>query len=221
MNRPLPILSNFFWGIFISLGTGCNQNLPGILIKNERSHHSSCGFLQNVYGERVTWASSRIPVRFLIHDSVPSAFHEAIVNAAEKWNAAAGRLLLQVSLEPVTDHLKQPRQDGRNIIYWNTEWEANMASEQGRTTVFWSGNEIREADIRINAKNFEFYLDNPPNRLAIHFESLIVHEFGHSLGLTHQNQQGSIMSPYLSPVTERISLAQSDVESIRCGYFLR
>jgi hypothetical protein len=111
-----------------------------------------------------------------------------------------------------------PRQDGVNVIYWMSTWEADKFSEQARTSIYWLGDQIREADMRINAKNFTFYTDTPTSSQDVHLESLLVHELGHVLGLKHKDDSGSVMATYLASRIQRTSIAEADKADIRCEY---
>ncbi len=97
-------------------------------------------------------------------------------------------------------------------------WEAEKASEQARTSVYWVGDQIREADIRINAKNFTFYSETPSGYRDVHLQSLLIHELGHVLGLRHKDDTASVMATYLASQTLRINLSDADKENVNCEY---
>lgn len=175
-----------------------------------------CGFVQNVYGERISW-KNQTPIRLNLHESVPSQFYPAIEAAVRDWERALGRPVFQIVQYGLKGTL-QPRQDGVNIIYWMNTWETNRSSEQARTSVYWVGDEIREADVRINAKDFIYYVTNPVGVRDVHLESLLVHELGHVLGLKHKDSGGSVMATYLSSLTVRTAISKTDVDSVRCEY---
>lgn len=189
-----------------------------------------CGFLQNVYGERISWKNNA-PVPLYVHSSVPSQYYAAIQSAISKWEGSSGRPLFRIAGWGVQGPL-EPRQDGMNVIYWMNTWEAEKSNEQGRTSVYWVGDQIREADIRINAvraepsgayTGFSFYLDQPsgPYSREVHFESLMIHELGHVLGLKHQDQESSVMGTYLAANTIRPSdgrIPTADLEALKCEY---
>lgn len=176
----------------------------------------SCGFLQNVYGERVSWKADA-PVDIFVHQSVPAPMISALESAIKTWEDRAGRPLFRIRSTNVGGALS-PKQDGVNMIYWMSTWEANKASEQARTSVYWVGDQIKETDIRINAKDFEPYLDVPVGSKGVHLESLLIHELGHVLGLKHRDNEMSVMDTFLTGNTLRTELSANDEANLKCEY---
>jgi len=176
----------------------------------------SYGFVQNVYGQRISW-KSELPIRLSLHESVPQEFYSALEDAIQQWEKSVGRPLFQIVSYKVSGPL-QPRQDGVNLIYWMNTWDDNRASEQALTSVYWIGAQIKEADIRINAKNFTFYLHQPKTGRDVHLQSLLVHELGHVLGLKHTDTGSSVMATYLAANATRTVISETDIKSIRYEY---
>lgn len=175
-----------------------------------------CGFVQNVYGERVSW-KGEIPVVMKVHNSVPDAYIPAIVAAAESWNRTAGKTILKIDTNKDQGALK-PTQDRKNIIYVLDTWESNKVTEQARTSVYWMGDVIHEADIRINDKNFDFYTPENGSHSGVNLEALILHELGHVLGLKHKDTSGSVMATYLANGVDRTAVTETDATSLQCEY---
>lgn len=184
-----------------------------------------CGFVQNVYGQRITWkTTAAIPV--YINSSVPEALRPAIYRAAATWEQAAGRKVFEV-IEENFSASQMPGRDKKNAIYFLSQWESDRKSEQGRTSVYWAGDEIQEADIRINSADFVYYDQNPQQLVrttnnktstGYNFEALILHELGHFLGLKHRDVQGTVMAKELSAYTDRIKLSDADTQAVQCEY---
>ena len=192
-----------------------------------------CGFVQNIYGQRISWKSkSAIPI--YIHSSVPASLRPAIYRAAATWEIQVGRKVFDIS-EDFSKLSPTPTRDQKNGIYFLSDWESDRSSEQGRTSVFWTGDEIQEADIRINAADFSFYDKNSSLlvgslRLAksqsksltsidgYSFEALMLHELGHFLGLKHREDAGTVMATHLAAFTNRTQLAGSDQGALSCEY---
>lgn len=174
----------------------------------------SCNFVQNSQWQRVSWGAS-VPVILYIDDRVPESFHQAIQGAAREWNTRIGREVIRVG---ITNQRTNPHQDGRNIIYYADTWEKNRSREQARTTVYWADDRIHEADIRLNAQDYKFFVSDTPVENAIDVRSLVLHEMGHVLGLNHAEAAESVMARTLQSATLRRELSSIDVESIRCEY---
>lgn len=182
----------------------------------------ACGFVQNVYGQRISWKGS-LPISLYVHSSVPAQYYPAIDQAIQSWENVLGRKLFKVVSYSYNGPL-DPRRDGVNVIYWMNSWEANKTNEQARTSVYWEGDQIRETDIRINAYNkatnvgFNFYIDYALNGSDVHLPSLLVHELGHVLGLKHNDGGTSVMATYLAAQARRDKIGDTDMKSARCEY---
>lgn len=175
----------------------------------------ACNFVQNSEQQRVSWGAST-PVVLYIDSSVPSAFYDAIGAAIHDWNTAVGRVVLKLGGRIETNG--QPSQDGANVIYYLKTWESERANEQARTTVYWAGDRIYEADIRINSLNHDFFWGSEPVSGKVDMQSLMLHEYGHVLGLGHTAEPESVMVKSLASATLRRQLSQMDLGSIRCEY---
>lgn len=181
----------------------------------KKGDEADCGFVQNVYGERISWKDSA-PVGLYVHEGFPPSMLPALQRAISHWDQVLGRpsfRILQTGYQS-----SSPRQDGVNVIYWMNTWEPEKSTEQARTSVYWIGDQIREADVRINDKNFNLYLNTPTSPSDVHLESLLLHELGHVLGLKHKDDNGSVMGTYLASSTVRTAISQADKENIKCEY---
>lgn len=175
---------------------------------------NDCNFIQNNYGQRVSW-HRRLPIILYIHETFPKKYLPTLQAAVDKWNIATNRKMLVLIGMANGDNV--PKQDGVSIIYWLTDWEANKSNEQARTTVYWDGDLIKEADIRVNGKNFRYSAPGLGTSM-VDLESLIVHELGHVLGLKHNEAQGSVMAPALGSGVIRRNPNQADLSSLECEY---
>lgn len=186
-----------------------------------------CGFVQNSYGERISWKSDA-PVTMYIHSAVPDSMVPAIEAAAETWNKTANHKLINIVTSPRYTGPVIPHQDGKNVIYFMTTWEANKGEEQGRTSVHWLGDLIKEADMRINGADFGFYWQGQTLTKAakadrassapVNIEALVLHELGHVLGLKHKDGEGSVMGTFLASGDDRVHLAATDKTALQCEY---
>ena len=193
---------------------------------------TDCGFVQNVYGQRISWKKKN-PIEVVLSSAIPADLKSAIYRAAATWERKAGRKvfeLIEENLQQVDAKNSVPSRDKKNGIYFLSNWESDKKSEQGRTSVYWAGDEIQEADIRINAADFAYYNENsqvlirgvgnnsPKNSAGYSFEALILHEMGHFLGLKHREDGGSVMATYLASNTNRTELSGVDAANVQCEY---
>lgn len=174
----------------------------------------SCNFVQNSEGQRVSWGGDS-KVNFYVDKSVPNQYYASIQAAADSWNQKLGRE--QIVIAGWTQTAGSPTQDGQNVIYFVSSWDANLVNEQARTTIFWNGNRITEADILIDAANFSFSTSGTePGRVDM--QSLVLHEFGHALGLKHVTDVPSVMVPTLAYDFLRRAPQAFDMSSLKCEY---
>jgi hypothetical protein len=177
---------------------------------------TGCNFVMNSMQQRVSW-NANLPINIYIHNSVPADFVPAIMNAMRTWEAALGKKLFEVVGAGLSGPAT-PQKDGVSAIYYLTEWESTKTSEQARTTIYWQGEQIVEGDIRVNAKNFTFFTGNNIGATSVDFESLLIHELGHLLGLAHDNEAGSVMNERLASGVLRREIGAVDLASVKCEY---
>ncbi|MFN7906172.1 MAG: matrixin family metalloprotease [Pseudobdellovibrionaceae bacterium] len=209
--------SKWFWNSFFSIWAmglwfaGC---APQFWTQPEAQEE--CGFIQDFYSQRISW-KGQLPVILYVDDSVPREYDEAINNSAKTWNEATGRESLVIKRQ--TGYLDGvPRKDGINGIYFLSTWDSEKKSEQGRTSLYWVGDQIREADVRINLESFRYYVTSSADNNAVNIQALILHEMGHVLGLKHNDVGSSVMATFLPAQQDRVKLASMDKDSLKCEY---
>lgn len=175
----------------------------------------ACNFVQNSQGIRVSWKSS-VPIHLIITSSVPLEFDESIIKAAQTWNSRASNL---IEVHRDNSYTATPSSDGINGIYWMSDWSEDQGAEQARTSIKWEISKIQEADIKVNAKNFRFYSTGSANSAGrVNLESLMLHEFGHAVGLRHISNLTSVMQPNLGSSVDRNNPGDVDATSLNCEY---
>lgn len=213
LGRFFHLLKFIFIAMFLSscgvwLGPGDEDNLA-------TAAQASCGFLQNSYGQRVSWKQTS-PVLFYIDPGFSAAEETAIIYAAQKWEQVVGRPLAVFQRVP-SDQFWSPAVDRRNTIYYLTDWPASYANQQAVTHLYWSKNQLIEADIKVNGKYFRYFIDEQ-DQSSVHFESLMIHELGHALGLTHFYEAPTVMWSILSLGVVRTQLSEKDESNLSCEY---
>ncbi|CAN5498229.1 hypothetical protein BH10BDE1_BH10BDE1_24000 [soil metagenome] len=179
----------------------------------------SCNFVMSNDSQRVSWGPAA-PVILYVDSSVPSEFFGSIQNAVNTWNQTLGREVLKIG--GWSSAYPKEAQDGVNVIYFIKDWSDTIRDKQAITTIHWAGDRIFEADIRVNGNPSHFdYFSGPtvvPNR--VDFESLLLHELGHVLGLEHPKVEtvGTVMARRLDNATLRRVPAPLDVNDLKCEY---
>lgn len=175
----------------------------------------ACHFNRNSLGVRVSWKNS-VPVNMIIHKSVPEIYDTDIIAAANLWNSARGRTLITVVRD--NSFAEGPGNDRKNIIFWSTDWDPTNTKEQARTITNTDLSRIIDADIKINAKSFNFSLTSQAlGSSAVNLQSLVLHEMGHVLGLQHFDGTG-VMAVYLAAQKIRLNLSSEELSELSCEY---
>lgn len=192
--------------------SGCSKVVAG-------GAEDSCSFVQNKSLQRVSWKSD-LPLKFRVHKDVPEEAYGSILKAAAQWNLISTKNVVQIIRWDAQGTPAQGYSDGAPTIYWLDTWEEDRSTEQARTTVIWSGDKIKDADIRINDKNFNFsYNGEEFDYLKVDFISLMVHEMGHALGFAHAQERESVMYPLLRKGYDRRAITHlGDLQSYSCEY---
>ena len=174
-------------------------------------------------GVPVVWAKLPITYRFYRKGSKKigdnDALRKAVKRAFETWEKVecqGGRTSVRfVQGADVTTDKPLNKKEGPTpfgIYFRDSEWPHNDSDESLALTNQIYGvrsGTIDYADIEVNTANNEFSLDGAD---GIDFQSVMIHEAGHYLGLAHSNVDDSIMVARYCQNAERCN---GDVASLR------
>lgn len=177
--------------------------------------------MMNSLQQRVSW-NQNLPINLYIHESFlnqpnKDEYMDALKKAMDAWTKSLGKELFVIAGVGISGPAN-PQKDGMSGIYFMDTWEESKPTEQARTTIYWKGEQIVEGDIRINAKNFQFFTGDSLTTTAVDLQSLFTHELGHLLGLSHDNQNGSVMNERLASGVTRRDIGNLDISSLKCEY---
>ena len=179
----------------------------------------NCQFFHTLHGQRQSWKGN-LPIIINAHNSVPAKYIPALQAAIATWNRTAGKEILRFGNANVAGALAATA-DHNNMVYWFTNaWDRPGIGEQARTNLYTVGADIREADIRINAQEFEYYWRQQESSAGsvIEIETIFEHELGHVLGLAHAPARSSVMYSGLAYGQTRVEPTASDKTNLACEY---
>lgn len=175
---------------------GCHQNKPD----------NDCLTLKNSRGDTVR--PSKI-IRFYFNPSVPNEHRPIFIKAADNWEKAVGRKLFEF-VDTEEDIPAVTEIDGASVVYWeNCEDIGPRVQAYARN--YWKGSDIVESDLCFTLKNFR------QTNKKLDLESLIVHELGHVIGLTHNESKNSVMNSILAKGEIKRKPRSEDLKNLQCN----
>lgn len=178
------------------------------------------------------------PVQFLVETSAPDEVVEAAISAAATWaDALGGYAILNfkgVASSKRGQDLYSSLDDNSTFIYYEPSWvKTTSKAETTLATTIWENASDSEAivkgDVILNAETYTF-LDasakipkSVDESRVVDAETVLLHEFGHLLGLDHISEEQdpeSIMhaKTFIGPNLTFRAPSTHDIENIQLLY---
>jgi len=155
--------------------------LPSCIIENrgldiQLVRTNECTFsMDALTGQVIRWDLKRFPIAFYVHESVPSQAYYNFESAIEYWNIVWLDYLTERGIEapPLFSLVGEnylfsgtPKKDGYNMLFFADDitqyaptLSTNVKTTQAVTVVRRVASEIKDTDILVNSKNFQFFYD--------------------------------------------------------------
>lgn len=204
-------MSNKIYVAFISVLIFLNG---AVIYANNATKNLNCGLFKDSKGREIYWEKRSVELHF--SKNFPVKFRSEVYKAVDAWNAVPSSMKLKVSA--VDDDSMTPALDHENVIYWVTDTWKDDKVDEAVTTIHHNRGLITEADVSINAKDYKFYSDVYPDDGDVYLESILIHEFGHVLGLDHSNDESNVMYSALANHVEKKRVDKGAANSLICTY---
>lgn len=178
----------------------------------------------------IGWKKS---VSFYVSSDAPDAVIEASQNAAATWSDAVGQVVLSfagVGESTRGKSLYASLEDEKTYVYYESDWTVTTSkSATTLATTVWenasNSDQIVRGDIILNSETYDFVdamIDIPRDiseSRVVDAETVLLHEFGHLLGLDHiaeENDADSIMhaKTFIGPNLSFRGLSEGDSSHI-------
>lgn len=195
---------------------------------------NSAGSSDSAFHSLVGWQKT---VPYYISSEAPDEVVEAAQNAAETWGDAVGQVAMKfmgISVSSRGKDLYSSLDDETTFVYYEQNWSATTSKSTTTlaTTIWENANDsdrIVRGDVILNAQTYTFLnsLNKIPKTVdearVVDAETVLLHEFGHLLGLDHVAEsadEDSIMhaKTFIGPGLSFRSLSDGDSNHIRSLY---
>ena len=204
--------------VITSCGTESEKEVKYV----DNAHNESFGELR--------WSTNDLPITIQVPSSYQDtqAVVDAFENAVGVWNDALGFNALELNFEGVDVSIGKPLplqsntflDDGIFSLIFPSNWFDDIENGVLALTSFsYRDNQILHADIIFNNQYFNFSTSPSGNQLDI--ESVLIHELGHLLGLSHVevgDDPNSVMNPRLRSGDLKRILSNQDIQTIQERY---
>ncbi len=208
----MPII--FISSLFLLLSS-CTNLFVDSKLNNLSASQIACQGFKKQNRESIFW-TQRFPIKIYVTDRFPEEKIISLQKAIYIWNESVSHNIFNIDVSKISNS-SEPQKDNKNLIYWKTDWYSDD-TRNATTLMYAESNNIKEADILLNAKNYVFSAGSP-SQYETDLTSVLIHELGHVLGLDHSNSEDSVMQPLLSDGEERLTISSSDIANVQCMYF--
>ncbi|MFN8370181.1 MAG: matrixin family metalloprotease [Bacteriovoracaceae bacterium] len=181
------------------------------------------------------WDSSLLPNETKISSSFTSDEVTAIEQAMDDWSTAVNDKLTFFKIPTlITDNKEYTKLDDFNDsemgIYKSSKWYSEIGPYALAITQYWGVKmnsdttqeyiDIVHADVIVNYHDHSFSINPIKNEYDL--QSVIVHELGHFIGLSHQAAKASsVMASSISARAIRRTISSLDITTINSNYSLK
>jgi hypothetical protein len=150
----------------------------------------------------------------------------SLKHVCDQWNEAVGRVLITYSFADYTTEITSiALGSGKNhYIYFQNDWKIVIDDDSSLAVTIYDyyqdDNTMASAAMYFNNDHPFYYEDGTDNNSNINidssydFESVLLHEAGHILGLGHSAEKNSVMTSYTSKGATKRNLSNSDKTEI-------